>query len=471
MLRTRTVVILVMLLLTFIAGTAEAEVKLKVAVVNPSQTISQTTPVRFDLPKGIGPGDIIDIGGFELGYDFDAETYYVYQKLTLQPGEKRILEVELKDIWLIPGEELKFLKDHSSELLKNLEETKHYKVGGTLFTKIADRLDAIGKGQSGAALSVKGKMNLYYENLHVLDEIRGDIGMLENLVLDIGGIVEERVEVPTTMAVSIEAEKKDLGPEDIVELKVKVYNPSETRKQITPVKQVLPEEISPRYILSTDGLEISYDFHKECFYVYKDAVELEPAEAKEFVVQIRDIWLIPKVELAAQRSHTNNLVLLIEDTEYFNRGKPLSDKIYLNLDQITKLQSSGAEVGEHIAHYRTNTVSLEETKKLVAQLEKLVTQSGSTPGVTIEEAERVEGGGPEVKRARGYEGIMLIAQTIFRGKAPTPATTWKIIFAILILVAIVGTSFFILWYMQTKRDEGRGTRDEGRGTRDENEKP
>ena len=58
-------------LLVILSVSAQASVKLKIAVVNPSPVEKKTTPITFDLPKGIGPEHIVDIGGMELKYDFN----------------------------------------------------------------------------------------------------------------------------------------------------------------------------------------------------------------------------------------------------------------------------------------------------------------------------------------------------------------------------------------------------------------
>jgi len=442
---------LLLLLFVFMVGSAEAAVKLKVAVVNPSTTTSQTTPVKFDLPKGMTPEHIIDIGDMELKYDFAKGTYYVSKTVTLEPAQKLVLEVRLADIWSIPNEELAFLEEHVGALMGKLKDTKHFEVGATLSNKIKDSLSAVAKLQEEASLNMKEKINLYYENVEILNGIKADIGMLENLVIDVGGVVEERVEVPETLAVSVVDEEESMAEEEAVELNVKVSNPSDKRKQITPIRYILPAEITPRHIVDTGGLEAAYDFNKECFYVYNDAVELEPSQTKVFTVKVRDIWRVPKVEIQTLQSHTSNLILLLEETEYFSQGKPIADKIFFNLNQIVESQSKKADVAKHIAYYRDNVSTLDQTKKYVAQLEKIVTQSGSSPGVTIAKAERIEGGGPEVKRATGYEGLRLIAESIFKGKAPTVATTWKIIFTILAFIGILGATFYILWYTQSHK--------------------
>ena len=450
--------ILITILLIFLASSSGyADIKLKVAVVNPSDTSKQTTPVRYDLPKGITAEDVIDIGNMELKYDFDSDNYYVYQKLTLKPAEKRILEVRLKDIWIIPLEEINFYKTHTDGLTGDLRLSKHADIGGDLAKSITKRLDEIIKTQKQSALSARDKINTYYENIVILEEIKEDIGMLENLVIDIGGVVEERVAVPVTLAVSLrEEEEGEFTPDEIVEIKVKVNNPSRRRKQKVTIKYGLPTEITPRYIIDSNGLLMEYDFDRGAFYLFKDSVELDPSEVKIFNVQVRDIWRIPKVELEAVRSHVDNLMLLIEGTEFFEKGKPLSDRITFNLDEIVRYQTMDVPVDEHIAYYRNNVLLMDETNKYVSQLEKVVSQSGSSPGVTIVKMERLEGGGIEIQRETGYEGMRLVAESIFRGKAPSETTTWKIIFVILAFVGITAGSFFMFWYTQVSKKEKKG---------------
>ena len=92
------------------APPAYPDIKLKVAVVNPSETESQTTPVRYDLPKGMTPEMITDAGTMELKYDFDKNNYYFYQVVKLKPSEKVVLEAKLRDMWLVPDKDINFLK-------------------------------------------------------------------------------------------------------------------------------------------------------------------------------------------------------------------------------------------------------------------------------------------------------------------------------------------------------------------------
>jgi hypothetical protein len=200
---------------------------------------------------------------------------------------------------------------------------------------------------------------------------------------------------------------------------------------------------------------MGYDFAKQSFYVYKDNVPLEPSETKAYIVKIADVWQVPEVELDTLRAHTNNLLLLLKGTDYMAQAKPMSDKILQSLDEVKKTQSLKVSPNEHIAYYRKNEALIDEAKKLIGQLEKLVSQSGASAGVTVRDAEVQKGGGPKEKRARGYEGIDYIVQSVFKGKAPTVATTWKIIYIILIFLSALGASFFILWFIQVRRGQKR----------------
>ena len=443
--------VLVFLLVTWILATGDvsyADIKLKVAVVNPSDTESQTTPVRYDLPKGMTPDMITDAGTMELKYDFDKNNYYFYQVVQLKPSEKLILEAKLRDMWLIPEKEISFLKDHTKAMNAQLVKTRHAKTGETLSRKITDRLDSILKKESDQNMTMGDHINLYYENLGILGETKDDIGMLEDLVLDVGGIVEERVQVPSTLAIPIRSDNR--SKTNTVDMTIKVSNPSQTAKQSIKVKYTLPQEVAPRYVVDKGDLEMGYDFAKQAFYVYKDNVPLAPSETKTYIVKIADIWQVSEVELDALRAHTNNLLLLLKGTDYMAQAKPMTDKVIQALDEVKKTQALKVTPNEHIAYYRKNEAALDETKKLISQLEKLVSQSGASPGVTIRQAEVQKGGGPKEKRARGYEGIDYIVQSVFKGKAPTVATTWKIIYTILIFLSVLGALFFGIWFSQVR---------------------
>jgi hypothetical protein len=448
--------ILFFCILMLASGEACADVKLKIAVVNPSSTEKQVSLLRYDLPKGIGPDQIVDIGSLEMKYDFDKGNYYLSGNVGLAPSERKVLEITLRDVWTLPQKDLVHLKEHAALLMSKLKGTQHFQAGSALSQNINVRLDNMIKKENAEGLPIKDKINQYYEDLVVLNEIKENVGMLENLVLDTGGIVSERVLVPTTLAIPIASARGggSRPAENVIELNVKVTNPSKTQAMEGPVKFLLPVEVSPRYILDRNGLDMAYDFEKECFYLYKDKVEFAPGEIKEFLVKIQDMWRIAQVEIDALRSHTHNIMVLLEGSEHQARAKHSADKISANLDMILKSQAAKVSAMEHIAFYRDNMNLLQAVKQEISELEKLVSQRGTSAGVTVKWPEEA-GGGAMLQRKRGFEGIDLIAKSIFRGKAPTIATTWKIIFMILGFLGIIAALFFSFWYVQVKKKAGK----------------
>lgn len=438
-------------LLAFAATCAEATVKLKIAVVNPSAIREQTTPVKFDLPKGIAPEDIVEKGDMDVGYDFDKSTYYVYQKVTLKPSEKRVLQVELKDIWMIPADEIAFLKSHTGVLMDKLKNTRHSEIAAELSGLIKKMLEQISRTQNVTALAVRNKINLYYDNSAALEEAKDNIGMLENLVIDVGGIVEDRVKVPSTLTVSV-PKGKGIGPWATVDIRIKVANPSKDKERPAGLKYHLPQEVTPASVVDAGGLDMAYDFDRECFYVYKEDVMLVPEEERVYIVKIKDIWRVPDVEIEAQEAHAKNIMQILKDSEYYEDANHLAGKIFFSLDKIYTSQNLKVPPPEHIAFYRDNLEIFNTVKEDVMQLEKMANRLGDTLALTIRKAEREEGGGPQIKRKRGYEGVSIIAKTIFRGKAPEVATTWKVIFTIIIFVAIMSVVFFALWHAQVRKD-------------------
>ncbi len=428
------------------------DIKLKVAIVNPSDTDSQTSPIRYDLPKGIGPDEISDPGELTLKYDMDKGNYYLYGIVKLKPSEKKVLEVGVKDVWSLPVDEIESFVKHTREMDDKLKGTKHAAVGDTLSKKIVTQLDNILKKEKATDLGIKERINNYYENSVALKSTKEEIGMLENLVIDTGGVVAERVSIPTTLAMSIEGvNSSDI--KNTVNLTVTAKNPSPSTRQFVDVKYNLPAEVTPKDVAGTDGLEVGYDFRGECFNVYQQKVDLRPGETKTFVVKLRDIWRVPGTELDSVNSHTKNLIVLLEGTERAAQAKPIADKIFENTGIIEKTQNSDVGAEKHITYYRDNTKLFKTTKDYVAQLEKMITQAGVSPGVTVQNAEKLKGGGVESRRPRGYEGVDMVAKSVFRGKAPSVATTWKIIFAILVFLGILGALFFGLWYSKLMKKE------------------
>lgn len=436
---------------------AEASIKLKMAVENPSETEVKTVPVKSYLPKGIKPEDITDRGNFEIGYDFGKSSYYVYQEVTLEPRETITLEITMKDIWIIPTEEIYTLKNHISKVISTLQKTKYYNQARSLSENITKRLDKILERQRAENINVEQRFSDYEADTTLLKEARRDLEVLEDLAIEAGTFEgEEMLGKNPDKAVSVRTETAVVDVERLgtVKFKIQVSNPS-AEKKILPLKYYFPAEVKPEYILDSGGLEVGYDYQGGIYYLYKDAVELAPEEKKEYIVEVKDIWAIPEDAIKILREHAERLVSSLAESEYKDTAAAMGNKIISGLDGILAVQKNPpAGVERRIGEYRAALAKLEEAKKDTARLEKLVIQAGGSPGLTLLGSS--EGRGADEKRygksnlARGAKGLELIGKSIFRGKAPNIATTWKIIYVIIGFLGVASLLFITLQFQQRR---------------------
>jgi hypothetical protein len=437
-------------------------VVLKMIVANPSATETKTVPVKSYLPKGVEPEDIIDLGGFKVGYDFEQSLYYIYQDVSLDPKESVELAVEIKDIWIISNEEIESIQGHVDKITNVLEKTEYYQQAKILSDSILERLDEITHRQSAVGVSVEKRLSDYEMNVKTLSEVKRDLGALEYLAIEVGGLPGEKMigeaKVSAVSVEDIDKSKMDLGT---IKFKIAISNPlGETR--IVPLEYFLPKEVTPQFIVDKGDLEVGYNYSKGLHYVYKEeGIKLEPGQTKEFTVEIKDIWFIPEAQIETLKSHTEKLTALLRETDFKESSAFLGEGILTLLNEIIETQNKkGVAAERHIGDYRRNMEKLEEARKALAKLERMVIQAGGSPGLTLigkgiggqrteDRGQRTEGG------LQGAKGMELLGKSIFRGKAPTITTTWKIIWLIVGFLALVSFLFFILWWTQIKVGAGK----------------
>lgn len=215
-----------------------------------------------------------------------------------------------------------------------------------------------------------------------------------------------------------------------IKFRVVAVNPSATKTQQAAIKYYLPQEVTPKDILNSGGLQVDYDDQKEAHYVH-GAPELKPRETRVFEVMVTDVWMIPKDRLGRIRDHTKMLMDRLEKTTYRDTAKAIADSIYERLDGIVTTQEDEA-LGrkEHIAAFRGNLQTLEAIKEDLAKMEKLMTFTGGPPI-------------PE-----------MLEESPLKSDAPSTKTTWMLILLIIIFLGFLGGLFFITWQkrMQTGQE-------------------
>ncbi len=163
-------------------------VKFRIVAVNPSKTKSQKFTVQNYLPVEVRPQDVLDAGGLSLEYDSAKSLYYVYApEIELGPGETRVFDVEVEDIWQLPESGIKDVKTRVDAILERLKDSRYYESAREIADTIYPRLDEIVASQSDESVSRERHIGAYRQNVMTMDLIKEDIGRLEKILVTAGG--------------------------------------------------------------------------------------------------------------------------------------------------------------------------------------------------------------------------------------------------------------------------------------------
>ncbi len=165
---------------------------LKILVVNPSETESQTIPLRIYLPKEVSPKDIIDLGDLELEYDPDTGVYSVHNEVTLGPGQSMTKMVEMEDVWVFPEEQLSSFVTQAREMASRLEETPYAEEAAIVTLGIEQKVQEIVKRQEETAANPSEHIRAYRQGITMIATIEQDLSELERLEQDLSEL--ERLE-------------------------------------------------------------------------------------------------------------------------------------------------------------------------------------------------------------------------------------------------------------------------------------
>ncbi|MFH1441631.1 MAG: hypothetical protein ABIH18_06305 [Candidatus Omnitrophota bacterium] len=207
-------------------------------------------------------------------------------------------------------------------------------------------------------------------------------------------------------------------------LKVMIINPSQDQAQSVPVKVYLPKETKPEDVADKSDLEIGYDTQQGSYFVYGEYL-LKPGEAIDKDIELKDIWMISNTELESLRIEALKLFGLLKATEFAERVEYLNQNIENKLNQIDENQKNApANPERHISDYRDNLKILESVKTDIVLARSLLSQS----------------------------------------KPFSVNLVWRLIIIIIIFLAVLGLSFYIIWQKQIRainKDSLPSSKDEG----------
>ncbi len=185
-----------------------ATIKFKVVATNPSKLKRQPVPIKVYLPGEVKTTDILGLGGLQLEYDAEKSLYYVYKDdLILDPKQIRVFEVEVEDVWNIPGLELKTTQSKVDYLLEAFKDTDYYEQMQVIAGEYGVLVAEVTKSQKDDSLSRSQHIGVFRTNTKVFTHLKDKIFEMERILQNIRG---------------------PLTPEQLAKTKFKTESPTKT---------------------------------------------------------------------------------------------------------------------------------------------------------------------------------------------------------------------------------------------------
>lgn len=403
------------------ASTALADrLVVKIQAANKSEDKAQSVPIRAILPARVSTNDIINLAGLDLGYDVKSDTYYVHGTIQLAPNEIAIREVVLKDIWLIDEAEIRTLETRAGQLAGLLASTKHgakaQEAGDAVKQEVATILDRQTENRITRVSPVR-HIQAYESNLKALQDVRQNVGLIENLAL------AEGINPGDTLVGddrSAAAPRRDVHfPVSFGEavVKITVRNTSPVQPRQVPLRHDLPPEVTIDDVLDSNGLAIRFDPGEGVTTVYADALELAPLETKTFDVRIRDKWNVngPRIDFLGAK--IGELRVVIADRRNLESVANMLDEADARLAEVAAEKGPEGLTPAYIAFYRRQADRLDAIEQTV---------------------NRIDAALKPLETKRGFDI-----------PAPDKRTTWLVIYAILGFLALLSLLFFLRWFARS----------------------
>ena len=419
------VALILALSLTTVEGAAL--VTLKIRAINPSKTEKQKVSVKSYLPKAVKPADIVSAGDLEVSYDVSAGAYVVTKDVELDPTNSRTFEVSIKDIWEIPEATIKELTGHAEKLSLALKDSDKADTAAGYKALIDEGLKGVLARQAATAVgTVKpvDHIRAYESNQEVLDRIRKDVGVLENLVIGAGKDLDTILGEPKIPPALDSGDPGATG--SVVIIHVKITNPSLTEKKKVPLMHEFPSEVKTTDVVDAGGLQIGFDATRNVSYAYLDDIELGPQESRVFDVKIKDPWAALVERLPRLEKRCQDILVITKDLESYKAVTAQATGLLKELDELKGKKGPGLVNQEYVAFARQ--------------------QAGQVHGIEMRIQRLEEFFQPHEKPMKNGIPVMDVPR-------PDKQTTWVLIYVILGFLGVFSALFFLRWYGKGKAEK------------------
>lgn len=407
------------------SSASAARVILRIKAVNPIDK-SQVVKIRSNLPQGISSNDVLNADGLSLGYDVQNDVYFVHKDVPLSPKQVQAFNIELRDIWSIPDDELNGLLARADKLAGMLNGTAQAGLAAELRGQVESGVRRIQQAQGENALrpGVPPMQHIaaYEGNTALLGKAKRDVGHIENLVLETGQDPGALVgEDSRTLRLRRDIELPTDSYEKVV-WRIQLRNTSPTEKRTLPIRQELPSEIKADDVLDAGGLDLSVNPENGLCVVSHKGVEVAPGETATFQVTMRDKWDISKPRIASLSQNASNLLARITTKQRFASIEAMLKSAMADLSAIASEQGPAELSPEYVAFYRG-------------------------------QARRIDDLEQRINRVRAALNPIDKGKLGFPMPPPSVRTTWLIIYVVLAFLGIVSLLFFLRWYGRSREEQ------------------
>lgn len=220
-----------------------------------------------------------------------------------------------------------------------------------------------------------------------------------------------------------------------VYMRLLAVNPSKESTQTVSIKEYLPQEVTPKDIVSTGGLDLEYDTERGLYYVYKESIELPAGKTFTFSIELKDIWYIPEEKLNTFKTQSENILNSSKDTKQYSTVKGISDEINQQVEKIIASQKEAEALPfkQQVATYRDNLAILTHIQENIERMRNFWLAAGKGESGSSERA--------------------MLEESKLKSDIPSKTATWMVIFIIMTFILVLGAAFFFAWVRSTRSIE------------------
>lgn len=420
------ILIMVFGILWLFTSLSYADLYLNLFVVNASEKKADAHSVRYRLPDGLNPDDLLDLAGLKVEYDVDRVGYYLIGSIELGPKESKTLKVKVKDVWHFKEEDIKVLKEQMDHVIKTYEKSKHYEPAKLFRNRAIEQLDFIYKEQENFSENIGRRIEQYRIYKEIYEKIRNDIFKLD--AWEAGGI-------------HIVAEENKT-----IKFVVEIENPLKDKPKMIKQKHYLPSEIKPKDILDYAGFEIRFDEKKQKPYLFKEE-EFSPGQVKRYSISIKDIWRIAQSAIDFIRKEAEKTNGVLKESTYQAAGSFLFEHIIEELKKIeTSQEKEPKSIEKHIGLFRINKERYGKAEKDLSKMKHLMA-AYEHKRLEVLELSKVKNILHKIKQLTGLKEL---SDLIFSRRL-SPTVVWKFIFGVTAFVGVLTLINFFTWLQRSKK--------------------